>query len=147
MNFVLTHLAFALWVALDGLSRKIGRDTVFWAIGTSILLPLVLPLYLAKRPLKTGELRKGGTAWNVLKNFAILLTFLVAEALIMGVMAVEKQKSFLATDVERAAATMGMVQAIGVVAAVWFLLTAGTVVLGLLLKKDFVVETGSAHPG
>jgi len=68
MAYFLLYGAFAPWVLFDGLSRKMGSSAVLWTIGTLILGPITLPIYLALRPLKQGEVREGGTAWNVLKK-------------------------------------------------------------------------------
>jgi hypothetical protein len=68
----------ALYVIIDGSSRKLEVvKTVLWAIGTFLLGVVVLPIYIAKRPLKANQIREGGFAWNVLKNFALTWTILM----------------------------------------------------------------------
>ena len=107
-----------------------------------MLLPLALPIYLATRPLKNGEVREGGTAWNVLKNFAYVWTFVTAFAVITAFMAVEKLNYSLTTDVERATNWAGEIRGLSVTLALWFVLSGGAVMLGFSLKKDSVIETG-----
>jgi hypothetical protein len=50
--------------------------------------------------------------------------------------------SSLDSDAARAGAGLGMLLGMGVLAAVWFLPTCGAAVLGFLLKKNSIVETG-----
>ena len=107
-----------------------------------MLLPLALPIFLATRPLKNGEVREGGTAWNVLKNFAYVWTFVTAFAVITAFMAVEKLNYSLTTDVERATNWAGEIRGLSVTLALWFVLSGGAVMLGFSLTKDSVIETG-----
>jgi hypothetical protein len=135
MQYFLLYGIFALWVLFDGLSRKMAVSAVMWTIGTGILGPVVLPIYLASRPLKQGEVREGGKGWNVLKNFAILWTIVMAIASIIGLMGMAKASTGLGSDAEKVGAGIGFVVGIGLLAAVWFLPTMGAALLGFLLKK------------
>ena len=143
--FVL-YLAFALWVLQDGLSRKMGVSVAGWILGTVFLGPIILPVYLANRPLKAGEVREGGTAWNVLKNFAILWTVLMAIASFSVLVRVGQTTTSLDSDAARAGAGLGILFGMGLMAAVWFVPTLGAAVLGFLLKKNSIVETGPTGP-
>lgn len=131
---------WALWVAYDGFSRGAGTAAFLWAIGTFLFGPIVLPIYLAKRPLKNGELREGGTAWNVLKNFAILWSACMAIVLIRSLMAVEKLMPSLTSAAQRAGWAIGTMEGLGLIAALWFVPTAGAVVLGLSMKDTSIIE-------
>lgn len=52
MWYFVTFLLAALWVAVNALGRKMGVvSSLLWAVGTFILGVLVLPFYIAKRPL------------------------------------------------------------------------------------------------
>ena len=62
MWYLVLYGVFTLWVVYDSLNRRMGGSAVIWMFGTFFLGPLVLPIYLAKRPLKFGEVREGGTA-------------------------------------------------------------------------------------
>jgi Type VI secretion system VasI, EvfG, VC_A0118 len=142
MWYIALYGMFAVWVLLDGIARRIGPLVAAWTVGTFLLGPIVLPVYLAKRPLKKGEVREGGTAWNVLKNFAILWTALMAMAGFGAMMHIGQTVSSLDSDAARAGAGLGMLLGMGFLAVVWFLPTCGTAVLGFLLKKNSIVETG-----
>jgi len=142
MWYVALYGMFALWVLLDGLARRIGASVAAWTVGTLLLGPIVLPVYLTKRPLKKGEVREGGTAWNVLKNFAILWTVLMAIAGFGALMNMGQAVSSLDSDAARAGAGLGMLFGIGFLAVIWFLPTCGAAVLGFMLKKNSIVETG-----
>ena len=67
-----------LWVAHD--SRRRNRLDLFWVLVVLILGPLLLPFYLAARPLLPGEFRRGSFLWNALWNFEKLFSTLVALA-------------------------------------------------------------------
>jgi hypothetical protein len=142
MWYIALYGMFAIWVLLDGLARRIGPNVAAWTLGTLVLGPIVLPIYLAKRPLKKGEVREGGTAWNVLKNFAILWTMLMAMAAFGAIKHIGQTVSSLDSDAARAGAGLGILLGMGFMAVVWFLPTCGAAVLGFLLKKNSIVETG-----
>ncbi len=75
--FILFGL-LALWVGFDASRRNLGiAKVILWAIGTFLLGVIVMPIYIAKRPLKANEVREGGLAWNLLKNFALTWTVLM----------------------------------------------------------------------
>jgi hypothetical protein len=142
LEYLILFGLFALWVLWDGLSRKMGFAAVLWTLGTAVLGVLIVPVYLAERPLKRGEVREGGTAWNILKNFAILWTLVMICISIKTLMTVSEQTSHLTSDAERAGAGIGMALGMGMLGALWFLPTIGAAGLGFLLKKNSVVETG-----
>ncbi len=146
MSYFVLYGIFALWVAFDSFSRKMAVQAVLWAFGTLVLGPIVLPIYLAKRPLKNGELREGGTGWNILKNFAILWTLVMAVAFVTGLMAMGKLTSSLDSSAARAGAGIGMMLGMSFLAAAWFIPTAGAALLGFLLKKNSIVEKGPTGP-
>jgi len=146
MAYFLLYGLFALWVLFDGLSRRMGVSAALWAVGTAVLGPIILPIYLASRPLKRSEVREGGKAWNVLKNFAILWTIVMAIATVAGMLAVTKGTSELSSDAARAGVGIGMALGMAFLAAVWFFPTMGAALLGFLLKKNSIVETGPTGP-
>jgi hypothetical protein len=146
MSYFLLYGVLALWVLFDGVTRKMGASTVLWVLGTVLLGPIILPIYLALRPLKQGELREGGTAWNVLKNFAILWTIVMVIVTIAVLMNVADVTKGLNTEAERAGAGLGTLIGMAVLGAIWFFPTIGAAVLGFLLKKSTVVETGPTGP-
>lgn len=135
---------FVLWVCFDSHKRK--ANIISWAIGVAILGPIVLPVYLAKRPLLSGEVREGGVAWNVLKNFAILWTIIMAVAAACGLASVGEHTARLQNDAERAGAAIGTVLGFGMIASIWFFPFIAAFILGFMLKKSSIVERGSFDP-
>src|ERR1700730_14390231 len=120
MWYLALYGIFAVWVLIDGTNRKMGSSVAVWLLGTLFLGPIILPIYIAKRPLKKGEVREGGTAWNVLKNFAILWTILIAIVSFSAMMKVGEVTSSLDSDAARAGAGVGIMLGMGFMAAVWF---------------------------
>ncbi|MBI3039274.1 hypothetical protein HYY75_09545 [bacterium] len=55
------------WVVYDSKKRK-GIE-LFWAFIVLIFGPSFIPIYLARRPLLRGEIRRGSFLWNVICNF------------------------------------------------------------------------------
>jgi hypothetical protein len=146
MWYLALYGIFAVWVLIDATNRKMGSSVAVWVLGTLFLGPIILPIYIAKRPLKKGEVREGGTAWNVLKTFAILWTILMAIVSFSAMMKVGEVTSSLDSDAAKAGAGLGIMLGMGFMAAVWFLPTVGAAVLGFLMKKNSIVETGPTGP-
>jgi hypothetical protein len=51
MWYLILYVVFAAWVLFDGFSRQTGGTAIGWALGTLLLGPIILPIYLARRPL------------------------------------------------------------------------------------------------
>lgn len=66
------------WVARDSNTR--GGISLFWILVVFFLGPLLVPVYMAIRPLLPGELRRGTMLSNILWNFETLLSSLLALA-------------------------------------------------------------------
>jgi len=134
-----------VWAAIDAYSRKLGAaKTALWAIGTFLLGVIVLPIYFAKRPLKANQVREGGFAWNVLKNFALTWTILMVAISISAISAAAGTN--VKSGAEAAGAAVGMVIVIVTLAAVWFFPMVGAIVLGFFLKNSAIVERGPTGP-
>jgi hypothetical protein len=129
-----------LWVLVDGFRR--GANAILWAIGTALLPPVVLPFYLAKRPLEAGEVRAGGTAWNVLKNFAIVWTVLMAWLTIASLASIGTDLPQPTSDAGRVGQAIGAMLGLGFLGALWFFPMVGAMVLGFFLKNAAIVEVG-----
>jgi hypothetical protein len=67
-----------IWVAWDSKKRK--STDVFWAIVTFILGPLMIPFYMASRPLLKGEKRINNYLWDVFFNFQRFFSWIMALA-------------------------------------------------------------------
>ena len=111
-----------------------------WGLGVLLFWLLLFPLYLAKRPLKAGEVRSGGEGWNFMKNLAIALTVFAPVVGILGLAGVASE----ATSAEDAAAlVVGLVLLVGLM---WLVFGGGALVLGLILKRSSVIERGPTGP-
>lgn len=67
-----------LWVAYDSRQRK--NLDLFWVLVILLLGPLLLPFYLATRPLIKGERRVGGLLWNLVVSCESLVSWLIGLA-------------------------------------------------------------------
>jgi len=63
-----------LWTLVDARKRREPFDWLGLAIVTAVLWPIALPLYVANRNLKEGEVRIGGRGWQIAKNYFVLVT-------------------------------------------------------------------------
>ncbi len=142
--FILFGL-LALWVGFDASRRKLGAaKVILWAIGTLLLGVIVVPIYLAKRPLKANQVREGGLAWNLLKNFALTWTVLMIAISISALGAAASTNP--GSDAEAAGAAIGVGLVFIILAVVWFFPMVGAIVLGFFLKNSAIVERGPTGP-
>ena len=142
MWYWILNLAVGIWVYLD--ARKRSMDNSFlWGIGTALIMILIIPFYFAKRPLLAGEIREGGTAWNVIKAFALFWTVLMAIAGIAAMVGASGVVSGATSEAEQAGATLGTAIGIGMIIGLWFIVLVGALVIGLFLKKSSIIERGS----
>jgi len=79
----LVNIALGYWVFTDARRRKLTMSRALsWSIATILIGPLHFPFYLiiaaylARRPLRAGEIRKGGPLSNTLINTAGLQALL-----------------------------------------------------------------------
>ena len=143
-GYFLLYIAVAIWLFLDAKKRR--YNGIPWAICTAIFGPLVVPFYFAKRPLKDGEIREGGFAWNVLKYFAIFWTITIFIGFIAGMAGASDVANRATSDAERAGAGIGMAIGGFMIFFLWFVIMAGALVLGFFLKKSSVIERGPTGP-
>lgn len=141
MWYWVLNIAIALWVFLDARSRKMDQ-ALLWGLGTALLMVFVIPFYLAKRSLKEGEVREGGTAWNVIKSFAMFWTLFMLVAGVSGMMAAGKVVNNANSGAEQAGAAIGTAIGMGMIGGLWFVILVAALVLGLFLKKSSIVEKG-----
>lgn len=135
----------ALWVGFDASRRNLGAArALLWTIGTFLLGVIVMPIYIAKRPLKANEVREGGLAWNLLKNFALTWTVLMVAVGISALGAAAGTNP--ASDAEAAGAAIGVGLVFIILAVVWFFPMVGAIVLGFFLKNSAIVERGPTGP-
>lgn len=145
MWYFVLYLIFAVWVFIDakkapqssgGLAR---RDLGARSSGT-------LPVYFAKRNLQAGEVREGGTGWNVIKNFALFWTLTVAVGVVAGMVNAGQVADRATTQAQKAGAALGATLSMGMILVLWFLVLAAALILGLFLKKSSIVEHGPTGP-
>ena len=74
--YLLWIAAAAGWVFVDARSRQASR---YW-VAAAIAGPIGLAAYLARRPLRQGESREGGGAWQFLSMVVVWWTALLAFA-------------------------------------------------------------------
>jgi len=144
LGYFIVYIAIAIWVFRDSKKRRINGMP--WAVCSAIFGPVVVPIYLAKRPLKDGEVREGGLPWNVLKNFALFWTLTILVAGVAGMAGAADAAKDANSDAEKVGAGCGVVAGIGMLIALWFIPMIGALILGFFLKKSSVVEKGPTGP-
>jgi len=144
MWYFVLYAIFAIWVFAD--AKKRMNHVVGWPLATFLLGPIVLPFYFAKRNLKEGEVREGGTGWNVLKNFALFWTITMVVAGIAGMVSVSDVVQQAGSEAEQAGVAIGATLGLGMIFGLWFIVLVAALVLGLFLKKSSIVEKGPTGP-
>jgi hypothetical protein len=141
MWYWILNIIIALWVFFDAKGRKVEQP-IYWAIGAFFFMILAIPFYFAKRPLKEGEVREGGTAWNVIKSFSIFWTLTMFVAGVAGMWSAGEVVNSASSGAEQAGAAIGTAIGISMVLGLWFAVLIGALVVGLFLKKSSIVEKG-----
>lgn len=121
-----------LWVAWDSRQRK-NLDW-FWVLVIFLLGPLLLPFYLATRPLLRGERRVGGLLWNLLVNCENLLSWLAglaAAAVLVENVSMPYDKSV--AEVKRAEIKAG-----SLIGAVLLIVLAGIEKMGFEMLREHI---------
>ena len=140
MWYFIVYGIFAIWVLFD--AKKRNNNMFGWAIPTFVLGPFFLPFYFAKRNLKKGETREGGTGWNILKNFALLWTITMFIAGISGLTGAGSVIDQSQTAAEEAGAIIGAGLGMGLLFGLWLIPMLIAIIIGFFLKKSSVVEEG-----
>jgi hypothetical protein len=139
---------YAVWVFFDAykLRKHTLREAAGWSAGTLVLWLLIVPAYFAKRNLRAGETREGGTGWNYLKSLVVLWTIVMAAVGAHYILAASEIASTAHNGAAQAGAAIGATLGIGLLASVWFFPVVGALLLGLVLKKTSIVEKGPTGP-
>lgn len=140
MWYWILYAILAFWVLFDAKKRK--NNFVGWAIGTFVAGPIVMPFYFAKRYLKAKEVRTGGTAWNVLKNFALLWTVTMFVIGIAGLISAGGAVSNANGGAEQVGTVIGAGLGIGLLIALWFFPMLFAFIIGFFLKNSGHIEHG-----
>src|ERR687885_40757 len=122
---LIISLALAVWVGRDAVRRQTQTAPFLWGLGVFLFWTLFFPLYLAKRPLKAGEVRSGGRVWNFMKNLAIVVTAYVPVAVVLGLSDAVAQ----VTSAEEAVALVAIF--ILLVGLMWLVFAGGILLIGL----------------
>lgn len=142
---VFVATVFTIWVVKDSLKRQ----KLAWGYAILSFLWMwwiCLPFYFAGRKLLPGETREGGYGWNVCKFFLLLWSFLLGYCLLGGIMNMSEHVSGREmSDAAAAGAAIGASIGVGMFFCLWIGVAIPTLVIGLLLKKNSVVETGLAE--
>jgi len=141
MWFFLLWLGFAVWVFFDA-KKRCMKNPALEAVGVLGLGIIFLPLYFAKRNLYKGEVREGGMAWNAVKVFALYWTITMFVASLAGLGAASQTVVEQTSEAAQAGAAVGTMLGMGLMIGLWFVVLAGTLVIGLFLKKSSMVENG-----
>ena len=80
--YLLWTVTAAGWVFIDARARK---AKLYWVAAVAIAAPLGLAAYLSFRPLRPGESREGGRAWQFLSMLVVWWTALLAFAAVWSV--------------------------------------------------------------
>ena len=101
------------WVFIDVRARRANR---YWVAAAAIAGPIGLAAYLALRPLRAGESREGGYAWQLLSRGVVSWTALSVVAMLWNV-------AFPFADM-------------AMIAAAWACIAVPALVVGLALKRN-----------
>ena len=166
--------SFALWIFID--AKKRMNHVVGWPLAILLLglilyvldwplailflgLIVLLSIYLAKRNLKEGEVRSGGTGWNTLKYFVALWTIAIAVLAVWSLLEIpdfalqqydfvieQSEDTVIEQAVEDTIIGTAVLASLGMLFFIWFGVLVGALVLGLILKDSNIVEKGPTGP-
>jgi len=144
MWYWIANLIIALWIFADARKRKMELPGL-WAAACFVLMIVVVPFYLAKRPLKAGEVREGGTVWNFCKSFSILWTVLMFAVGVGGKIATSN--AFQKASLDSSGSGMAFVTGFGfiMVVGVWFFVLASVLAMGFH-NRNSITEEGPTGP-
>lgn len=140
MGYWVLYIILAVWVFFDASKRK--NNKIGWPIAVLLIGPITLPVYFAKRNLKEGEVREGGTGWNVLKNFALFWTITMVIVAISGMFGASEVVSNASNDYEKAGAIIGTGIGMAMLGSLWFFPMLFALIIGFFLKKSSIIEKG-----
>ncbi len=121
-----------LWVAWD--SRQRSTLDWFWVLAILLLGPLLLPIYLATRPLLKGERRVGGLIWNLFVSCESLFTWLAG----LAAAAVFVENVSMPYDKSLAEVKRAEIKAGSLIGVALFIVLAGLEKMGFELLREHV---------
>ena len=138
MWWLLLNVSLGIWAVIDAKKRQ-EKSMLFPGL-SFFAAPIFLPAYIAGRNLKEGEVRKGGKAWNILKNIALFWTIMYAAFGISSLFPAVGTGT--AGELQYAGAVTGADLDMVFIVGQWFCGTIGVLLVGTFLKKSAVVENG-----
>ena len=144
MWYWILNLIIAFWIFSDARTRKMELPGL-WAAGCFVLMLFVVPFYLARRPLKAGEVREGGTVWNFCKSFSILWTLLMFVVGVGGKIATSN--ALQKANLDPSGSGMLFVTGFGfiMIVGLWFLVLASALAMGFY-NRNSIAELGPTGP-
>lgn len=139
---IIINLIIVIYILFDGIIRKCPGSAFLCALVSSILGPVALAIYWSVRPLKEGEVREGGRAWNFFKYFAVFWTLFILIVLISVFVEAGGQINQMQSEIEEIGFTIGFSIGIMTIIILWGIILVGVAALGILLKKNTEVEVG-----
>jgi hypothetical protein len=142
-SYFLFYFGVAVWMLFDSRNRQYSG--LPWIIATLFLGPLVVPAYLSKRKLKSGEIRAGGLSWNIAKYFALCWTATLAVIVlpyIVYIMYAITVDSSVPSESDKEVAGVGIFLFAIIYFIIWLIPVAVAVTTGFLLKKPNIIEVG-----
>jgi hypothetical protein len=138
--YLYLSIAVTLFVVWDAARRGAARAR--WAIAAALAWPVALPIWLTIRPLRSGELRRGGRASNLLRHFALAWSILwgahLAVTAGIGIVVATSEQDRSGRD-----SGLSMVVLISLIfAVIWLIPALGALLLGWLLRRPDAVEHG-----
>ena len=137
---VVANVLLSIYVATDATRRKMPDARLWWVSGL-FLGVAILPFYMVERPLRGGETREGGTAWNVLKYTVLAWTIAMTIGAAHYFFGFERWRLEKIITVDPVAD----VAVSSVLGGMLFLSIMCLLAIGLFLKED-VVEEGPTGP-
>jgi hypothetical protein len=140
--WIVVSLCMGSWAIRDARSRGSGQVLPVLSL---VFGPLTMPVYFAVRNLRPREVRRGGRAWNILRNFSVfwsLICFLLINQWVIIALAVmgSTRKQINVQDID---AVTG-IEDIGVqtIMLAWLVGAGAALGAGLCFKDDDLVERG-----
>lgn len=141
MAYLMLNAGIAIWMYFDGTRRRCA--VVPWCALTIPLAAIAVPAYSAVRPLRKGEFRSGGVAWNALKSFVIVWTATIV-AIALGRIVSRLFFDAGAAEMYDAEPAAAQSLGLGMLYLAWLLPAVGALILGFVLKNPSTIEQGPA---
>jgi hypothetical protein len=140
----LLAIASAIYCFWDTSTRRM-KNPILWALFGALFTLFAIALLHGNRWLKDGETRSGGRGWDSCRWFALCATAYFFVVGVFGAGAISDQFASSQDSASQAGTAIGGAIGIGLIFVLWFAVSAGALLIGLMLKKD-VKEIGPTGP-